>query len=485
MVFSHLEDCLALKVARFNVDWDYVRFQLVFRDPQTCETGLREVSELGPGECVELGSPARREYYWDPRVYARSEPLDDFSEAVASVRAVTQSCIHSWATCHDNLLHQLSGGLDSSIVLRCLDNAPSRPQVTCVNWYERNSPSGDEREFARAVAGISRCELVEREHGAVDLSVLAKVRPTSRPIRHYTAYETASVESALAKTRGASAIFCGALGDTVFARSTFWNAPAEHLSRYGLRRSGLQVALDAAACGGLSVWSVLRHSIPEALRTARSGPWTDYLDRPVTYSTFANTDFGGMVTRETIQAARGMLERFCHPWFRSVEGVSIAKRWMISALQGELLYDGPFSELSDPVTVPVLASQPLAELSLRIPARLAIRGGIDRAVARAAFNPILPGCIARRTTKGAVNSWICQVVRQNRPFIREFLGDGVLAKERLLDLRCLDQVLSDQPAKSTQSEPDVIKHLYNEAWLQHWSSGSGQVSVEPGPDASP
>jgi asparagine synthase (glutamine-hydrolysing) len=476
VVFSHMEDAVALGLSQFTINWDYLRFQLVHRLPLSSETGLVNVTELGPGECLELlcssdfASELRkcRTTYWNPTALTQGDVIEDFSQAVSLTNFVTRACVQAWAHGHSSILHQLSGGLDSSVVLRCLSTASIKPRITCINWYDASSSAGDEREFARVVASISDCHLVEQPHRQVDLRVFQTIRPSARPTRNYTAYASTPVEASIAQECEATAIFCGAFGDCLFSRSSFWNASAEYVARRGIRLPLVRVALDAAECGRLSVWTILFNGIRDGIKARSTAQWTDYLNNPMAYRGHVDVDFASMVHRDALGDLDSYVDRFVHPWFNSTVGISPAKLWMISALHGELLYHGPFSGLNDPNVIPVLGSQPLVELCLRVSADLTIKRGVDRAVAREAFSNMLPHSILTRDYKGTVNAWLQGVVKANIPFVREFLLDGLLVRERLLDPERIERVLSPTPTRLIVKETDIIKHMYNEAWLRRW-----------------
>ena len=77
------------------------------------------------------------------------------------MRQCVRDVVHAWASCYDHMLLSLSGGLDSSIVLACLKDAPSRPRVTCFHYYPLGADL-DERAYARAAAAKAGLELLER-----------------------------------------------------------------------------------------------------------------------------------------------------------------------------------------------------------------------------------------------------------------------------------------------------------------------------------
>jgi asparagine synthase (glutamine-hydrolysing) len=161
-------------------------------------------------------------------------------------------------------------------------------------------------------------------------------------------------------------------------------------------------------------------------------------------------------------------ERFIHPWFKSAVGVPPAKLWMITSLPLELFGGGPFAQPTDPAFVSPLGSQPIVEVCLRIATHLTVNNGCDRAVARSAFLRDLPKEILTRASKGSPGPWMRTRVKQNRQFVREFLLDGLLVREGLLDKHRLAEALADQPTKSKFHEGVIIKQMYNEAWLRSW-----------------
>ncbi len=134
---------------------------------RSVETGLVGASEVGAGECWEITPDTRvkRQQYWNPVEIARSNVIENIDEAVKAVRQTTQACVWAWAHCFPRIVHLLSGELDSSIVLSCLNTAPVRPRVTCLIYFDTSSPAGDEREYARATAASTGFELVEAPHG--------------------------------------------------------------------------------------------------------------------------------------------------------------------------------------------------------------------------------------------------------------------------------------------------------------------------------
>ncbi len=131
-------------------------------------------------------------------------------------------------------------------------------------------------------------------------------------------------------------------------------------------------------------------------------------------------------------------------------------------------------------TTPVLLSQPIIELCLRIPTYVWIVGGRDRAIARRAFADVLPRQVVRRTSKGLIDRYNRIMLDRNAGFLREMLLDGELVKAGLLDRSRLDACLVPGEVSTSFEYNEVLRqHLCTEIWVRRWrafttsSGGSG------------
>lgn len=103
-----------------------------------------------------------RSLAWDALQVAQSDPIEDGDLAAAQLRRTAKACVQAWAACYRGVLHSLSGGLDSAIVLGCLRDTHNRPAITCLN-YHSCGPEADERYFARLAANPADYPLLEWE----------------------------------------------------------------------------------------------------------------------------------------------------------------------------------------------------------------------------------------------------------------------------------------------------------------------------------
>jgi asparagine synthase (glutamine-hydrolysing) len=102
IVCSDVEDCRALEIPAFTVNWSYVTGLVAHAGLQVRDTALNEVSEVQAGERLRFSRGIlQRSMEWNPVEIAHNAPLEAADEAVAALRATTLGCVHAWATCYD------------------------------------------------------------------------------------------------------------------------------------------------------------------------------------------------------------------------------------------------------------------------------------------------------------------------------------------------------------------------------------------------
>lgn len=465
LFFSMADDCISLNLIRFSINWTRVRAQVATADYLNGETGVNELRAIETGTCLSVcGSKRTIEVYWTPAAARCDTEVKDFAAAARALRRLTRTCLASWADAHDSILIKLSGGLDSSIVLACLARAPDRPRLACVNFY--SALLGDERVFARSMTQRVGAELIERERNAnLDLRVVLQCNRTPSPVLHLTGFDSEPVTARLARDLHATTIFNGELGDDLFGSAVREEVLVEYVRRYGLCPSLVRVAVDYGLRRRISVWRGLRLAFRH--RDLRHGSWSaERYAREVS----RGSPESRLASVAALEASEATTDRFVHPW--SKEAVPAGKRQLVHALQvvTSTSYESPFGAVDDPPIVSPFVSQPLVELALAIPTHLHIRGGENRALARAAFSGDLSLPVLQRGSgKGSPDLWLRALVDHNRAFLRALLLDGVLVGEKLLDRGKVEQALSDRMCKSTAVLPDIIAQMYIEAWLRRWS----------------
>lgn len=472
LAFSDLEDCIALGVLQFTVNWDFIRAFIAYSNYQARETALGEVSEVQLGERVRFsGSTLRRSLEWDPLVIAQTDPIQDPEVAVAELRRVTRECVHAWAACYPKIVHSLSGGLDSSIVLSCLKSAPSQPDVTCLHYFG-TGPDEDERKYARLVSGHLGAELIEHQLtvAEVRLDQILNLRRSPRPWFYMYEVEHSRFEGQLAAERQVKGMFSGSGGDGVFFQAHAELAVTDYLFDHGLGSDLLRVAVDAARVSHKSIWPLLVNAVRARLTPTQIHPLK-----------MAGQPSRTIVSQEAINAGKrnpGLV----HPWFanRSTRGVPPGVLWHSMTVGAAPAFYPSFEAGSYPERTMPLLSQPLVELCLRIPTYVLIRNGVDRATARRAFAPDLPVEIIKRRNKGRIDSHIRDVLDANLNFVRDMLLDGRLVREGLLNRRNLEVYLTRERSPADFEYSEILQEqLCVEAWLSRWLDSREPVAEAP------
>lgn len=459
LVFSHPEDLIRLKALTPRPNWRYVALHAAFPQINGRETALQGVTEVCAGECISLREGRRSHtFLWHPARFAQRAALldrDSVSDCAPRVYSTAKRCVHAWASRHQNILHSLSGGLDSAVVLACLTSTPHRPTVTALNYYT-DSARGDERRYARAAATQAHIELLEHKiRSEVDLSRLLEVRLGARPGFYLTSVQFSDVECRAAVEYGATALFTGGWGDQLFYRSRNDYPALDSVRRYGFSGAGLLAIRDSAAMTGTTWWRVFRRVLRNRTR------------QPALLPMLVRRTSDSLVCSEVGQSIREP-EELIHPWLQDTAEIPIGKLWHLFLLSGPVDLQRPFSNehAQEPDLVAPLRSQPLIEACLEIPTYVLTAGGADRPVPRVAFQHEIPEIISRRLSKGLIDESFQGVIRHNRRFVRELLLDGLLVKERILDATRVERVLSDAESSPAQPHPELLSHICTEAWLQ-------------------
>ena len=465
--FSVVDDCIPLNPRPFTINWGVLRAQAAEGAYLTGETGLNEITAIEGGECFwQTTSAPTRKFYWDPCAVSRQQPFPRFSEAVHGLRRETLGVIHSWASRHTAILLQLSGGVDSSIVLACLAIAPTAPRIVAVHLYSNRVPI-DERTFARSMAVKTNTPLLEIQRDSPwDLSIFARCARTARPVLDHTGPGRLQVIAELARTNETDAVFDGELGDNVFGFQYGGEPIVEYLQQHGPHPEIFRVARDAARSRRCSIWRVLAEAKMHGFFGSSSRRYLSFLQK----SELTGAESIRLVTREVLSAYYDEMDRFVHPWFRGQIVPTPSSVQLIHALivTTSTAYECPFSLPDQPAYPCPLISQPLIETALRIPGRFSVHQGWNRAAIRAAFSAELSDEVRLRSSKTNTTPWVRLAIRESLPWLREFLLDGILARERILDRDKMDSVLSTALNNSEVLINHVFVQLYIEGWLRQW-----------------
>jgi asparagine synthase (glutamine-hydrolysing) len=450
--FSDLPDFVSLNIGHLLVDWLYIRSHICTSALQAEATGLANIQELPGGQCDEVSkADFKSNFYWLPSHFAQRS-RDDFSATSSRLRETAQQCVNAWCSRYPNLVHQLSGGLDSSVVASCLHAVPWRPNVTCLNYHYSCDDIGDERRYARSVAQALGFPLIERRaKTTAPLHQMEDVDISPRPSLYITSlFESETIQ--LAKSLGAAAIWTGNLGDGLFWEVRDFTPATDCLWKIRTLSRFTGAVLDTAEVTQSSIWRVLRLALARRLAGAA------YV------SEIAHIATRALVDDDVLQQTDSARTAFIHPWMKYVEGLPPGKVRHVHMISQPMTVRPAKAGTDDPVYVHPLASQPLIELCLSVPTYDLIKGGRTRSLARNAFRNDLPVSVLGRRTKGDGSMLLNSLINGNRRYLREMLLDGIMLKQGLLNRDKLEAALSDQPTEVDPTE--LFHHLSTEIWLR-------------------
>jgi asparagine synthase (glutamine-hydrolysing) len=441
--FSGEDVALDLGLEARGVDEEFLRQWLTFPFLRTSRTGIAGVQELLPGTSRRTrGAQSSVATLWTPwPATGADRRIADFDEAARQLRAMLLGTVAPQLGGLASPVLELSGGLDSSIVAACLASAGL--PFSAANFVTQMS-DGDERDYARIVAealGVPLAELHE-DVLAPDLEPLSRrpLRPALSPVlqplnRAFAAH---------AREIGAGGFVTGAGGDNLFCYLTT-AAPVLDAALDAGPRQALATLRDVAELGGCTLWTAAAFALRKQHSLKRRPKWKRD-DRFLAPAAIAD-------------------EPDAHPWLDWPEDARPGKvEHAVSLVRAQYFLEPEYPS-GEAILHPLL-SQPLMELCLAIPTWLWLKGGNNRAVARAAFADLLPEEIILRRTKGRLESMCARGYASSRETLADLLLDGELSRRGLLDLKALEAYLKLAGPPRGETHFRVFDLASLELWLR-------------------
>jgi asparagine synthase (glutamine-hydrolysing) len=436
-------------VTKASVSWSDLASHLQrpdWRGQRTCLTGIEEVPAGHMTSSTKEGATAVA--VWHATQFMPDRETRPFDELAVELRTTAQRVMQAWGSVSGRLLVSASGGVDSSLIAAAL--ATTRLDFACLT-IATSDPSGDERVPVRILAKALSVETIEARYDPrmVDLTVpvsLGFARPSGKAFMQEVRRQ--AIEAA--GRFGASAVFDGNGGDNLFC---YLHSPAPILDRWrneGLSRGTAATYLDMCRIAQTTLPGMARALAMRARRGARPAAWM--ADRRLLASDVPVCDAPAEIEDLALAVP------FKHQGKVDHLALLLRTQNFIHSASGP----------ADPLQLSPLMSQPLVELCLSIPTWIWCQGGINRALARAAFSQELPAAIVRRVSKAGPDSAMRVIFAQNRALIRDMLLGGLLKANGLLDAVAIEQAIASDP----NGEDPIIYRLLDfveaEAWARSW-----------------
>jgi asparagine synthase (glutamine-hydrolysing) len=449
IVCSDLGLLLDLGWLKGELDSEFLHQHLAFPHLRGRQTGIAGVRELLAGVRHGIGERSSETCYWDPWMFACGPQREDFQAAAKGLAHEVSRCATALRSPYRRPLLELSGGLDSSILAACLSEADH--PIAAIN-LATEAADGDERAYAAAVADRTGLRLLVESMGP-DGVELGRRRDVllPRPGSHAILQSIEATFMTVAIREKADAFVSGTGGDNVFcALSTA--APAVDASRmHGFGAAFWSAIADVASVHRCTRWRAAELTLRKILR----GPSPLWRRN----ATFLNPD--------ALPDAPPS-----HPWlYRAQHHLPGKLEHIQSLIVVQSYQDGYARSALAPMLFPLLA-QPVVELCLSIPTWLWVQGGMDRAVARAAFADALPASVIHRRTKGRLESIAVAIFIEQRERLRALLLDGHLAEIGLINRAAVAAYLDVPGPPRDVSFYRLLQLAEAEAWARSWTSAA-------------
>lgn len=432
-------------------------------DPLTIYRGVRK---LPPGHRLtwSRSEGVRIEPWWSP--LRDEDPGLDEAEATAEIRRLIEDAVRIRMIADVPLGAFLSGGIDSSTVVAYMTRHSSQPVRTFSIGFEE--PEFNEADDARAVSealGTDHTQLIVRPD--VDALIEQVVLAFDEPFADPSAIPTFLV-SELAR-RHVKVALSGDGGDELFGGY-------ERYDEVLRTRRGPPDAL-APALGGLvrrlPQGTFGRNLMLDWTRDAE-GRYAGRVGRSL------DPREGG-VGSAALTARASAFDRLLDPWFRQVPNGSLAHRMMsvdlLTYLPGDILtkVDRMSMAVSLEARVPLLDYR-LAELAMRIPSDLKIRGGVGKWILREAVGPLLPPRVLEKRKQGfgvPLRDWFRKELKHR--------VDALATSEALapwVDVAALQRVLREHHAGRRDQSATLWRLVVLDLWLTaEGAAPSGELAA--------
>lgn len=456
-VFSHMEKCRFLISHRWSINYNFILSLLAYDKIQNGSTGFDEIRELLGGERLNVSPGVLfTDQVWDPRPVAHDVLSPSLVEAACQLRRTVEYVVGSWGLAFPNVTVNLSGGLDSSIVLYCLTRVLDNSNLQAVHHILK-SDDPVEHHYARAAAEAAGCGLTTITLAPDEIIPDVYSHPqTVRPYRQFRAPDLGARFAGNPELLG-TAIFTGQGGDHLFRVRRTPLGFADYIFNNGVNGRWSAELINSARLSGRSVYAVACEALMRLTSRRHKGAMVEAIERN---RTIVNS-----------RAHRELdLRKLVPVWASHSAGLPPGKFDQLSALMHLYLIR---ETLDRPIVqnyVHPLISQPLIELCLRLPIYLLCAHGLNRGLARLAFRDRVPEAIRLRMTKGESTRFIVDQLVRHRDSIKSALADGELVSSGLVTDSSVEEFMKTENLQTDVLGRRAFQYFVVEAWLRTWKA---------------
>lgn len=468
---SHVEDLRIAMSSALTVDNEYLAAYTAFPTVVTRRTGFTGIKELFAGEILQYENDSPEVIRaWQPGTVLRKREHENNGDSApaASIIDTIAEAVEELVCPNGKLLVELSGGLDSALILWALRQS-GRNDVVAVNYFSSESDSlNDERIFARQSALQSEVELIEidistskiKMDDLLQLSTYGNqldARPTALDFHERS--RRALMD--LAKNINATEFWTGTGGNQVLGE-----LPTEIILAQGMRDGQVKIGTafrrlaHMARTPGFSLSSLFLRTLCLAYAPRKA----DWLPLLAGVEQKISGAWGGQVTREIARD---------NPWLEEALAFGPAHACHASLMANATRLTTRLSRYYPLLGVQALNSRLIQERMLQVPVEELSTIDTDRQHVRSASRGVLADSAVTPRRGATSHGEMLRFLKAERKSITELLRDGYLIRSRVIEPSALENNLSTMgflPSAALAIE----RVLSAEAWLERWKSFDGR-----------
>ncbi|WP_438729387.1 asparagine synthase-related protein [Parasphingorhabdus sp. DH2-15] len=463
--FSDLPD-VAMLLPKLEVNDYFLRSTVADPRLEKNITGIQGIDEVLPAEVWDEKTRIRgRAIGWSPYNYLDNTSALTFEQSAHFLRKTVGKAVHTLASRYNHILLPI-GGLDSSMVLSCLKDAPNRPDIKLLT-YTTDKRGGDETFYTKAVAESFGLDLDIRflDSRKVDFDRVMSCNYQAKPERVFDFGDIAASPDRSHRYKAVDAVFTGVGGDRLLGQSSGMFPVMDFVRSNGLSSGFWETLLSTARGTQRPTLSVLKAAIAE-LRDKMC------VDEFIQLASRGGAP-QGLLSKSAMDEMLDLA--LVHPGLRSKKVLPKGKV-VQSMLNCYLPMPArhPLNFFGDLPHHHIFNCQPIVEACLQIPTWLFTHRGIGRGLARYAFRNDLPEIMLRRFTKGTPEQIYLEFLRREIDQIREAIISGKCWSLELFSDEWMDKFKNNTEIFSIHNT-QIFQILNLEAWVGEMHNIQGEM----------
>ena len=423
---SNIEIIFKVLAKKPEYNWEYLCSYLFYSDSSSIITPFKDIYELPPSCCLKITKNERRtETFWNPLSSYEKNLSYSKREAVEVIQETLKPLIEPY----QNICVSLSGGLDSSSLVYCLNSVKKKDQIlSAQNHFHADIKSSNELFYARKVCKETGIELLEVETShPLPFSSAPKNLPLkpNKPFSGLITSGMAKRTSDYLPSDGSCIFLSGHGGDHIFQRPPSQKSASDYFLEVGLR--GFKDKLnDIAHFYRDSIFSILKKNITGLpsyflLRRLEKRHTRDFQDKTLTPKWIK----GELLKQVSFD--------FKHPIYEELPSRILPGKYD----QINSLYEGLASiqvaiNPMKPTYYPFFC-EPIVEFALSFPSYKLFSKGYDRYPLRQSVSARFKTETVWRRDKGHTTGIFQQGLKKNIEYVLSLCLEGQLVKQGFID----------------------------------------------------